>query len=105
MAESQKAQAQSNPPTVPWKQPSVSVGEVVNWHPGKSGKGSPAVGIVTQNKGQTLDITLHVLDDQTQKMVRGAQHVSDPALAKIEQQPGGVWDHTEFGKKVHALID
>lgn len=89
--------------TSAYEQPKVYVGETVLWS--AYGGQEKLVGIVTSKSSSTVNLTVLADGQIGQRTMRGVRHRSDPALKTMVDVPGGVWEHTEFGKLAHALID
>ena len=87
----------------PYSQPKVFVGEYVYWSHHKGNE--RLLGLVTSVATNCVNLLLTADGQSTHRTVRGARHVSDPALQVMVEAPGGVWEHTELGVKTHALLD
>lgn len=87
----------------PYVQPKVFNGEFVYWsfHRGNE----RMLAQVTSQSDKSVNVTLYADGQPGQRPVRGARHVTDPTLRTMVEVPGGVWEHTEMGKKIHELID
>ena len=91
------------PALQPWKPPIALPGETVYWSVYKGTE--KLIGLVTSNTGTALNLTLFGDGSHAIRTVRGVRHVGDPRLKSMIDQPGGVWEHTEMGKRLHGLLD
>lgn len=96
-------QATTDATPKPYAPPKVYQGEVVLWS--MNGSSDKLDAFVTSVTGNTINVTV-IADGQIgQRAYRGVRHKSDPMLRQMLEAPGGTWEHTEFGRKVHELID
>lgn len=80
--------------------PDVYVGQTVLWYADVTGNCSPYAAIVTETSHDCICLTAFGSGYYNGSPVSGVRHKLDPKAQKEGNRDVGVWDHTDYTKKI-----
>lgn len=85
-----------------YKMPSIRLGQTVLWR--HQPHSDPETAVVTQVGSGQISVTVFPAGSRVGVTKNGCRHISDPSLPRVVHHEG-VWDYTDWDKKILAVIE